>query len=58
MTTYYVTQVVNFMFKVEAESEDEAIELANQLDYDSAYESWSRDSDTEVSLQRESIMCD
>lgn len=58
MTTFYVTQVVNFTFKVDAKDEEEAIMLANQLDYDSAYESWSRDSDTEVSERRESIMCD
>lgn len=56
MKTYYVTQQVYFTFKVEAESEDEAIELANQLDYDSAYESYSYDYDTEVSIERESVM--
>ena len=58
MTTYYVTQTVHFTFKVEAKDPDEAIELANQLDYDSAYESWSPSSETEVSETRESIMCD
>lgn len=56
MKTYYVTQQVYFTFKVEANDEQEAIELASQLDYDSAYESWSRDCDTEVALERESVM--
>jgi hypothetical protein len=58
MKTYYVTQQVYFTFKVEANDEQEAIELASQLDYDSAYESYSYDHDTEVALERESVTCD
>jgi hypothetical protein len=55
MTTFYVTQRTTFTWKVEAESEEEAIAIASDMDWDNAYEFWS-DNDYEVSEHRESMM--
>jgi hypothetical protein len=41
MKTFLVVQNVDFVFKVEANDEAEARELASQLDYDSAYETYA-----------------
>lgn len=57
MTTYYVTQNTTFTWKVEAESEEEAIAIASDMDWDNAYEFWS-DNDYDVATRRESAMCD
>lgn len=58
MTTYYVTQNTTFTWKVEAESEEEAIAIASDMDWDNAYEFWS-DNEYDVDVERKSMMgCD
>lgn len=57
MSTYYVTQQTTFTWRVEADSEEEAIAIASDMDWDAAYEFWS-ENDYEVSKVRESAMCD
>lgn len=57
MTTFYVTQNTQFTWKVEADSEEEAIAIASDMDWDNAYEFWS-DNDYEVDVERKSMMCD
>ena len=57
MTTYYVTQNTTFTWKVEAESEEEAIAIASDMDWDNAYEFWS-DNEYDVATRRKSAMCD
>jgi hypothetical protein len=41
MKEYFVTQTVYFTWRVTAESPEEAENLASQLDYDSAWESYA-----------------
>lgn len=41
MATYEVTQTAYFTFRVEATTPEEAEELASQLGYDDAYESYA-----------------